>query len=333
MDDYHFRTLHEHLRLGTASDRYAGWIGQIYSPEKYKGGIAKRSSTIGGKRYDDHVLPIESVSEYFEHFSILELDFTFYRPLLDRDGTPTSNYYVLQNYRKYIGSGNGLILKVPQAISARGLRRQGKFIENPDYLNPDIFISQFYDPVQDIAEDALIGFIFEQEYQPKGDRMALNEFVEGWDRFFSRIPDDSRYHLEIRTGSLLRKAFFQVLETYGVGQVYSHWTWLPPLMDQFRLNEGKILNSGGDCIIRLMTPLKMNYQESFRRAFPFDKLVEGMMSDRMIEEAVQIVHAVIQDGCRANVIINNRAGGNAPMIAQEISERFLMVRQAWCAAP
>ncbi|MBW2623537.1 MAG: DUF72 domain-containing protein, partial [Deltaproteobacteria bacterium] len=88
MDEYRFRNFHENLLLGTASDRYAGWIGQIYSPDKYKGKVTKRSSTIGGKRYEDHVLPIESVREYFEHFSILELDFTFYRPLLDRDGTP-----------------------------------------------------------------------------------------------------------------------------------------------------------------------------------------------------------------------------------------------------
>ena len=323
MDEYRFLNLHENLLLGTASDRYAGWIGQIYPPDKYKGKITKRSSTIGGKRYEDHALPIESVRDYFSHFSILELDFTFYRPLLDRDGTPTSNFFVLQNYRKNIGPGNGLILKVPQIISARRLRRQGKFVENPDYLNPDIFVDQFYDPAADIAEDAITGFIFEQEYQPKGDRMALDEFVEGWDRFLTHIPDDSRYHLEIRTGSLLRKAFFQVLESHGVGQVYSHWTWLPPLMEQFQLNEGKMLNSGGDCIIRLMTPLKMNYQESYRRAFPFDKLVEGMMSDKMIVEAVEIIRAVIQHGYRANVIINNRAGGNAPLIAQEISKRFL----------
>ncbi|MBW2624105.1 MAG: DUF72 domain-containing protein [Deltaproteobacteria bacterium] len=216
-----------------------------------------------------------------------------------------------------------MILKVPQTISARKIRRQGKFIENPDYLSPDIFVSQFYDPAADIAEDAITGFIFEQEYQPKSDRMALDEFVEGWDGFLAHIPDDSRYHLEIRTGSLLRKVFFQVLESHGVGQVYSHWTWLPSLMEQFRLNEGKILNSEGDCIIRLMTPLKMNYQESYRRAFPFDKLVEGLMSGKMIEEAVEIIRAVIRRGYRANVIINNRAGGNAPLIAQEISKRFL----------
>jgi len=266
LGEYRFRDLHENLLLGTASDRYAGWIGQIYSPDNYQGKITKRSSTIGGKRYDDHVLPIESVREYFEHFSILELDFTFYRPLLDRDGTPTSNYFVFQNYLKNIGSGNGLILKVPQTITAHRLRRKGEFVKNPDYLNPDIFVSQFYDPAVDIADKAVIGFVFEQEYQPKGDRMALGEFIDGWDEFLAHIPDDNRYHLEIRTGSLLRPPFFQVLESHGAGQVYSHWTWLPSLREQFRLGEGKILNSGGDCMIRLMTPLKMNYQESYLRA-------------------------------------------------------------------
>ena len=309
--------------MGTASDRYAGWIGQIYSPERYEGKIKKRSATIGGKHFQELVLPIESVQEYFEHFSVLELDFTFYRPLLEKDGTPTSNYFVLQNYLKNLVPGNRLILKAPQTVSARRLRRQGKFVENPDYLNPEIFVNQFYDPAMDMADDFIVGIIFEQEYQAKGDRAAQDEFTNGWDKFLADIPDDSRYHLEIRTAALLNKPFFKVLENHGVGQVLSHWTWLPPLMKQYRLNEGQILNSGGDCVIRLMTPLRVNYQESYHRAFPFDKMVEGMMSSRMIEETVEITRMVINHGDRVYLIINNRAGGNAPRIASEISERFL----------
>jgi len=323
MNEYRFRDLHEGLLMGTASDRYAGWIGQIYSPEKYEGKITKRSATIGGKHFQELVLPIESVREYFEHFSVLELDFTFYRPLLEKDGTPTSNYFVLQNYRKNLVPGNRLILKAPQIVSARRLRRQGKFVENPDYLNPEIFVNQFYDPALDMADAFIDGIIFEQEYQAKGDRAAQDEFANGWDKFLADIPDDSRYHLEIRTASLLNKPFFKVLESQGVGQVLSHWTWLPSLMKQFRLNEGKVLNSGGDCVIRLMTPLRVNYQESYRRAFPFDKMVEGMMSSRMIEETIEITRMVISHGDRVYLIINNRAGGNAPRIASEISERFL----------
>ena len=94
---FHFRDLHPGVRIGTASDRYAGWIGQIYSQDRYK--AVKRSKTVGGKSYNEKVLPVESVREYFEHFSVLELDFTFYRLLLDNMLRPTQNYHVLETYK------------------------------------------------------------------------------------------------------------------------------------------------------------------------------------------------------------------------------------------
>ena len=42
-------------------------------------------------------LPVESVGEYFEYFPILEIDYTFYRPLLESKGSPSSNYHVLKS--------------------------------------------------------------------------------------------------------------------------------------------------------------------------------------------------------------------------------------------
>jgi hypothetical protein len=38
------------------------------------------------------VLPIDSVEEYFQHFQVLEIDFTFYRLLIDQNGQHTQNY-------------------------------------------------------------------------------------------------------------------------------------------------------------------------------------------------------------------------------------------------
>ena len=88
LKSFHFRGLHPHIFIGTASDRYAGWIGQIYSAEKYRGRITRRSHRVGGKVFREEVLPVDSVREYFEHFSVLELDYTFYRPLLTPEENP-----------------------------------------------------------------------------------------------------------------------------------------------------------------------------------------------------------------------------------------------------
>lgn len=80
--------------MGTASDRYSGWVAQIYSEPRYQGRMVKRSKKIGGRSFEEVVLPVDSVREYFDHFEILELDYTFYSVLLDAAGEPTRTFQV-----------------------------------------------------------------------------------------------------------------------------------------------------------------------------------------------------------------------------------------------
>jgi hypothetical protein len=91
-----FREIAQNILIGTASDRYAGWIGQIYTPGRYEKGITRRSHKVGDKTFNEETLPVESVAEYFEHFPLLEIDYTFYRPLLESGGNPTPNFHVLK---------------------------------------------------------------------------------------------------------------------------------------------------------------------------------------------------------------------------------------------
>jgi hypothetical protein len=66
----------------------------------------------------------------------------------------------------------------------------------------------------------------------------------------------------------------------------------------------------------------MSYEESYAKAFPFDKMVPGMLDPEMIEDTAKIVNEAIKNKVQVNLIINNRAGGNAPMIAQEVAKKF-----------
>ncbi len=85
----------------------------------------------------------------------------------------------------------------------------------------------------------------------------------------------------------------------------------------------RFFNAGNECVIRLLTPLNMRYEDSYVRAYPFDKLVEGMLQPEMVLETVEILRTAVEKGVLVNLIINNRAGGNAPLIAREIAEKFL----------
>ena len=323
LQKFKFRGIHPQIRIGMASDRYSGWIGQIYSEGRYPKGITQRTHKVGDKTFVEKVLPVESVQEYFEHFPILEIDYTFYRLLLDEKGKPTQNYHVLRSYRDYMTEKDSVILKVPQVITARRLRRGGVFVENETYLNPKIFTEQFYKPAVEILGSTLGGFIFEQEYHPKKDRFEADQLAKDLDTFFREIPKDTRYHIELRTEAYLTTPVFEVLEKHGVGLVFSHWTWLPPLRKQFEKTSGRFFNSGKESIIRLITPLRMSYEDSYAKAFPFDKMVDGMLNSQMIEDTIYLILEGIKRKERMIIIINNRAGGNAPMIARLIAEKFL----------
>lgn len=320
IDNLLFRDVHPNLHIGTASDRYSGWIGQIYAEGKYS--LSARAHKVGNKTFKEELLPIDSAVEYFQHFSVLEIDFTFYKPLLNKDLQPTSNYKILQGYNKYLRDSDRLLLKVPQVVFARRLFRAGKQEENPNYLNTEMFISQFYDPANAILGENIAGFIFEQEYLRKQDRIPVNKYIEELDEFLGSLPKDNRYHVETRTDFYHVPAYFGMLQKHGVGHVLSHWTWLPPLRKQFVKAGRRFYNKGRDCIIRLLTPLRMNFNESYEKAFPFDKMIPGMMSPEMIPEAVEIIRTGIKEGVEVYVIVNNRAGGNAPLVAKELAERF-----------
>jgi uncharacterized protein YecE (DUF72 family) len=323
IERFSFCRLHPQVRLGTASDRYAGWLGQIYSEERYQGRIGQRTKVVGKHTFTEEVLPVESVAEYFEHFPVLEIDFTFYRPLKDQHGKPTQNFKILRSYSQYLQEGDALLLKVPQAITAPKLRRRGQPEDNPAYLDPDVFTHQFYEPATELLGSMVAGFIFEQEYLTKQDRPSVTDMVEDLDAFFQEIPRDKRYHLELRTDLYLREPVFEVLEGHGVGQVLSHWTWLPPLRKQLAKAGGRFFNAAKQCVIRLLTPLGMRYDDSYIQAYPFDKVVEGMLHPEMVLETVDIMTQGIKQGGMVDVIINNRAGGNAPLLAQIIAKKFL----------
>ena len=85
---------------------------------------------------------------------------------------------------------------------------------------------------------------------------------------------------------------------------------------------GRFFNEGGEVLVRLMTPHRLRYEEAFAKAHPFDRLVEGMLSERMLGETVGIMRAAIAAGRHVTVIVNNRSGGNAPLVAELLAERF-----------
>ncbi len=68
-------------------------------------------------------------------------------------------------------------------------------------------------------------------------------------------------------------------------------------------------------------------KERLKRQMPFDKIIPDMLDPEMIEDTAKIVNEAIKDGTQVNLIINNRAGGNAPLIAERIANRLHSEKQ------
>ena len=165
---------------------------------------------------------------------------------------------------------------------------------------------------------SLAGMVFEQEYQRKDEDSTAERLGSELNEFFSNIPRDDRYHVEIRIGRLLSQPLFDALEENGIGLVMSHWTWLPSLLDQFSRSHGAHFNTGNSLVIRLLTPRGKSYSETYAAAHPFNALVDGMLHQSTVQDTVTVVRAALRDGRWVYLLVNNRSGGNAPLVAVEI---------------
>jgi uncharacterized protein YecE (DUF72 family) len=152
-------------------------------------------------------------------------------------------------------------------------------------------------------------FIFEFQRHS----LPTQEFCSRLDAFFSRLPTDFRYAVEIRNAGLLGADYRQVLARHGVAHVYNHWSWMPPLAEQHRQMERF---TAPFTVFRLLTPLKMTYEAAKKRASPYNKIVGEL--PEMRKDTVTLVTQAVGENRQAYVLVNNRSEGNAPLTVQAL---------------
>jgi hypothetical protein len=73
-------------------------------------------------------------------------------------------------------------------------------------------------------------------------------------------------------------------------------------------------------VLRLLTPLKMTYEAAKQRAEPYTKIVGEL--PEMRRDTVTLVKQAIGGKRRADVLVNNRSEGNAPLTVQAIIDQL-----------
>lgn len=288
------------IRFGTSTWTYEGWQGQVYKRTYAKSRFV--SECLGEYcQYQYHDEPL---------FRTVGNDSTFYRPA-------TANQ--LRRYLNQIPEDFEMCFKVWEEITIPSYARQVRYGEkagqpNPRFLDATLFKDLVLAPYREAKFEPHAG-PFLLEFQRHG--MSAEEFCSRLDGFFGQLPKDFRYAVEIRNAGLLGPEYHKVLETHGVSHVYNHWSYMPPLVEQHN-RMGSF--TAPFTVLRLLTPLRMSYEQAKKRAEPYTKIVEEI--PEMRRDTVELIRQAVREERRAYVLVNNRAEGNAPLTIQALADRL-----------
>jgi uncharacterized protein YecE (DUF72 family) len=283
------------VRFGTSTWNYPGWRGLVYHRDYGTKGAAAKM-----------------LEEYaaFPLFGTVGIDSSFYGP-------PTEE--VLRSYAEHLPTGFPCVSKVWSQLTiqrftkAQDPARAGK--ANPDFLNPDLFVEEIYQPYQRYFPHNTGPFVFEFQTLAKSSGIDAEGFATRLDEFFSALPRDAQYGVEIRNDEFLTPMYFAVLREHGVVHVFNSWTRMPPIGHQLDL-PGAI--TGSFLLARALLKPGRTYNEAVDAFAPYDRIREP--NPKLRRDLVRLVEAAVKTRIPAYILVNNRAEGSAPLTIAAVAE-------------
>jgi uncharacterized protein YecE (DUF72 family) len=246
----------------------------------------------------------------FPLFRTVGIDSSYYGP-------PTEA--VLNSYAEHLPAGFPCISKVWGQLTihtftkAQDPDKAGKV--NPDFLNPELFIEEIYRPYQRHFAEHTGPFVFEFQTIAKSSRIGPEGFAGRLDEFFSELPRDAQYAVEIRNDDFLTPMYFAVLREHSVAHVFSSWTRMPPIGHQLDL-PGSV--SGPFLLARALLRPGRTYEEAVDVFAPYDRIREP--NPKLRRDLARLVDQAVKLKIPAYLLVNNRAEGSAPLTIAAVAE-------------
>jgi uncharacterized protein YecE (DUF72 family) len=287
----------ELIRFGTSSWTYPGWKGLVYQRDYPKSGSAAAM--------------LEEYAQ-FPLFRTVGIDSSFYAP-------PTPEQ--LQSYARALPPAFPCVSKVWDRITVHSFpkaryRAQGGE-RNPDFLNPDLFAAEVLEPFQRHFDGHTGPFVFEFQTIARSDGLSGQSFADLLDAFFSRLPRDFPYAVEIRNREFLVPPYFAVLREHNVAHVLNSWTRMPPIGAQLDLPE---VFSAPFVVARVLLRPGRIYSEAVDAFAPYDRIQDP--NPRLREDVARLVRQAAALRIPAYILVNNRAEGSAPLTIAAIAEQL-----------
>ncbi|MGH7498931.1 MAG: DUF72 domain-containing protein [Gemmatimonadales bacterium] len=282
------------VRFGASSWNYPGWRGLVYHRDyEGKGGSARM------------------LEEYaaFPLFRTVGIDSSFYAP-------PDEN--VLRSYADRLPPGFPCVSKVWNQITihtfsqAHARSRGGQI--NPDFLSADLFLEAVHEPYHRHFEGHAGPFVFEFQSIARRSGVTPQSFADRLDEFFSALPVESMYAVELRNEEFLTPMYFAVLREHGVAHVFNSWTRMPAIGNQLDL-PGAI--SAPFIVARALLRPGRTYDEAVDAFAPYDRIQDpnpGLRAD-----LVRLIETAVHTRIPAYLLVNNRAEGSAPHTIAEVA--------------
>ena len=282
------------VHFGASSWNYPGWTGLVYH-----------------RLYEGRGAPARMLEEYsrFPLFRTVGIDSSFYAPPTDE---------VLRAYADHLAPGFPCVSKVWDQITvhtfskARDPARAGKV--NADFLNPEVFLEAVLEPYRRHFADHMGPFVFEFQAIGRGSGIGPAEFADRLDGFFSALPRDVRYAVEIRNEEFLTPMYFAVLREHEVAHVFNSWTRMPAIGDQLDL-PGSV--SAPFIVARALLRPGRTYDEAVDAFAPYDRIREP--NPELRRDLVRLIETAVSARIPAYLLVNNRAEGSSPLTVVEVA--------------
>jgi uncharacterized protein YecE (DUF72 family) len=286
----------EDIWIGTSSWKYEGWVGQIYSRDRYmtRGRFSKKS------------FEAECLAEFAETFPIVCGDFSFYQ-------FPAPEFW-----HKLFSSAPASLrfaLKVPEEVTAEVFPKHARYgpragLANESYLNAALLETMFLEPLAPYASRIAV-LIFEF-----GSRSASpREFIAALDAFLAALPKTFRYAVEIRNAGYLDPRYFECLKSHGVAHVLNAWTRMPTLSEQLAIPG---VFPADFTVVRALLKQGRPYEQAVQQFEPYDQVRDENPEARAALRAV--MQRMREERKAAYIFVNNRLEGNAPSTIQAVVE-------------
>ncbi len=284
--------------FGTSSWKYEGWLGSIYSPERY----------LTRGRFSRKKFEAECLHEYAETFPAVGGDFSFYQ-------FPSADSWA----RTFAGllPTFGFGLKVPEEITVSkwpGHARHGARAGQPNehFLDAALFDRTFTRPLAPHRDHAAV-LMFEFGTFGKHEFPTGADFLERLDVFLAALPGGWRYAVEIRNAEYLTPDYFAVLSRHNVAHVFNAWTRMPTLAAQIELPGAFTANF---TVVRALLQKDRSYEQAVAMFEPYREVRQPDASTRAALR--QIADRAQQAKERAYIFVNNRLEGNAPTTIEAV---------------